>query len=287
MILKSILGEQKEFSSKEAVIAFVKENLSQIIDFKKSVEQKSVDKGVAVSCKSLNSVRMEVADKAISVDKDYYYIAVNTTNILDSHDDLHVSGMWNKSISEQQGRNYLVDTHELTIGTTIVKKEHIEIFVAKVTFASLGMPYAGSTQVLVYKFRKDKVIDQKSKDWLESGDAIQASVRMQYVSLKFALDSNAPEDKEAKKNYDDYIDQIANKSDFEYIPYFFIITEAKNVRESSLVPFGSNSITGNIIRQKDIEPLESTQNKEAKPLFNTEHQKQLKDLSNKLKNLKW
>lgn len=282
MILKSILGESKEFSNKEAVVAFVKENLSQIIDFKKSVEQKSVDKGVAVNCKSLNSIRMEVADKAISVDKDYYYIAVNTTKVLDSHDDLHDDGIWNKTVVDQQGKNYLVDTHELTIGTTIVKKEHIEIFVANVTFASLGLPYSGSTQVLVYKFRKDKVIDSKAKSWLESGDAIQASVRMQYVSLKFALDSNAPEDAEYKKTYDQYFEKIANKDDFEYIPYFFVITEAKNVRESSLVPFGSNYITGNIIGNKNNQPLKSTEKTE--PSKDTQMLKELNHLLEKLKN---
>lgn len=284
MITKSILGEQKEFSSKEAVIAYVKENLTQIIDFKKSVEQKSIDKGIAVSCKSLNGLRLEVADKAIKTDKDHYYIAVNTTNILDSHDDFHTNGIWNKTVKDQQGKNYLVDTHELTIGSTIVRKEHIEMFVAKVTFASLGLPYTGSTQVLVYKFRKDKVIDAKAKEWLDSGDSIQASVRMQYVDLKFALDSNAPDDAVAKKNYDDYFPLIANKSDFDYIPYFFIITEAKNVRESSLVPFGSNSSTGNII--KDIEPSEDTQ-KDVKPSEDTKRQKQAEELLNKLKNVKW
>lgn len=284
MIIKSILGEQKEFTSKEQMISFVKENLNQIMDFKKSVEQKSVDKGVAVQCKSLNSVRMEIADKAIKPDKDYYYIAVNTTGILDSHDDLHVNGIWNKTLIDQQGKNYLVDTHELTIGTTIVRKEDIEMFVAKVTFSSLGMPFSGSTQVLVYKFRKDKVINATAKEWLESGAAIQASVRMRYVGIKFALDSNAPEDAVSKKNYDDYIGVIANKDDFEYIPYFFIITEAKNEKESSLVPFGSNAITGNII--KDIEPSADTQNKDEKPLNNTLRQTQLKQLSNKLEKLK-
>lgn len=284
MITKSILGEQKDFSSKDAVIAYVKENLTQIIDFKKSVEQKSIDKGIAVSCKSLNGLRLEVSEKAIKTDNDYYYIAVNTTNILDTHDDLHVNGIWNKTVKDQQGKNYLVDSHELTISNTIVRKEHIEIFVAKVTFASLNLPYPGSTQVLVYKFRKDKVIDQKVKDWLDSGDAIQASVRMQYVDLKFALDSNAPEDAVAKKNYTDYYPLIANKDDFEYIPYFFIITEAKNVRESSLLPFGSNSSTGNII--KEIEPSEDTQ-KDVKPSLDTKRQEQAKELLNKLNKVKW
>lgn len=283
MILKSILGEEKEFSDKEALFSYVKENLNQILDFKKSSIQKSVDKGVAVSCKSLNSVKMEVAEKAITVDKDFYYIAVNTTNILDSHDDLHVNGIWNKTLIDQQGKNYLVDSHELTLGSTIVRKEHIEMFVAKVTFKSIGMPYDGSTQVLVYKFRKDRVINPMVKEWLESGDAIQASVRMQYVVIEFALDSNYPDDADSKKRYDDYIGTIANKSEFEYIPYFFIIKEAKNVRESSLVPFGSNHATGKL---KNIEPLESTHT-DAQPLLNTKRQEQATELLNKLKKVKW
>ena len=265
MIKKTILNENREFSTKEELISYVKENVNQIIDFKKAVEQKSVDKGSMVNCKVLNNVRLEVSEKAITTDNDYYYIATNTTRILDSHDDLHVNGIWNKSATEQSGKNYLVDTHNLTLSGTIVRKEHIEIFVAKTTFASLGLPYEGSTQVLVYKFKKDKVINPVAKEWLESGDAIQASVRMQYVSIEFALDSNYPEDVKAKANYDAYINEIANKDDFEYIPYFFIIKEAKNVRESSLVPFGSNSATGNIIGRKkeDIEPEYSTQKDES------------------------
>ena len=262
MIVKSILNEQKEFATIEDLKVYVKENANQIIDFKKSIEQKSVDKGIMVNCKVLNNFRLEVSEKAIQTDKDYYYIAVNTTRILDSHDDFHANGIWNKTVVDNSGKNYLVDSHNLTLSDTIVRKEHIEMFVAKTTFASLGLPYEGSTQVLVYKFRKDKVINQVAKEWLESGDAVQASVRMQYVSIEFALDSNSPEDAKAKQNYDTYINEIANKNDFEYIPYFFIIKEAKNVRESSLVPFGSNSATGNIISRKkeeNIEPEDTTQ----------------------------
>ncbi len=77
------------------------------------------------------------------------------------------------------------------------------------------------------------------------------------------MDSNDPEDVTLKKNYDEYLPYIANKADFEYIPYFFIIKEAKNVRESSLVLFGSNPVTGNF---KDNEPSKDTQHKqEQKP----------------------
>lgn len=270
-MIKSRLFPNKTFTTKEDLFAHIKANLSTIIAEKTSVEQKSYEKGIAVTCKVANSFRMMVAEKAIEVDDDYWYIVVNTTMILDSHDDLHDNGIWNDSIVDEQGKNYLVTDHELKVCSVIVKAKYIEMFVAKVSFSSLGMPYSGNTEALIYKFRKDKVINEDVQKWLESGDEIQASVRMQYGVIEFALDSNDPDDKEWKKRYDSYINKIANKADFEYIPYFFVIKQAKNVRESSLVIFGSNPVTGNNIQRKDIEEVdEITQNKVETDLLQSE-----------------
>lgn len=252
-MIKVNLFPGKQFNTKKDLFDHIKANLESIIESKKSSEQKAYEKNISITCKVLNGIKLNVAEKAIEIDNDYWYIAVNSTMILDSHWDLHVDGLWDASIVDDQGKNYLVADHELKLANTIVKKEHIEMFVAKVSFASIGFPYPGNTQVLVYKFRKDKVIHEVAAKWLESGDEIQASVRMMYGVIEFALDSNDPDDKEWKKRYDKYIDKIANKAELEYIPYFFVIKEAKNVRESSLVIFGSNHVTGNIIQQKDIE----------------------------------
>lgn len=246
MITKSILGVKKEFANNDELFAYVKSNLTQIIDAKK-VEQYSCNKGQSVTCKVLNGTKLMVAEKAIAVDDNYWYIAVNSTRVLDSHDDLHMDGLWNTTVKDQQQKNYLVADHSLTIDSTIVKKEHIEMFVANVAFEALGYNYKGDTQVLVYKFPKTQVIHDKARYWLESGDEIQASVRMRYVTIEFALDSNSPEDEVFKKRYVEYIGKIANRQDFDYIPYFFIVKEAINQRESSLVLFGSNHVTGNII----------------------------------------
>lgn len=255
-MIKSIYFPNKDFSTKEDLFSSLRENISLIIDAKKADIQKSCEKGLSVSCKSLDLLKFQDQTKGIKIDDAYYYIAVNTTKILDSHNDLHVDGLWNKSIKEQQGNNYLVADHELCIDDVIVRKEYIEMFVAKLPFSLLGKPYAGDTQALIYKFPKDKVIHSKAKEWLESGDQIEASVRMQYVTIEFAMDSNAPQDETEKKRYDEFIGMIANKDEFEYIPYFFVVKEAKNVRESSLVVFGSNSVTGNI---NNIEPTKVTQ----------------------------
>lgn len=252
-MIKSIYFPDKTYSTKEELFKDLRENAEDIMSLKKAQIQKSCEKGLSVTCKSLDLLKFTDQLKGIKIDDNYYYIAVNTTRILDSHDDLHIDGIWNKSIKEQQYKNYLIADHDLELSKVIVKKEYVEMFVAKIPFALLGKDYEGETQALIYKVPKDKIINQVAKEWLESGDDIEASVRMQYVSLFFALDSLNPEDAAAKKNYDDYIDTIANKGDFEYIPYFFGIKEAKNVKESSLVVFGSNSITGVITDNKQAE----------------------------------
>lgn len=259
----------KEFETKEEMFKELKSNLDLIIDKKKSEFQYSRDKGTAISCKSLNGIKLNDAEKAsIEIDDDYYYIVVNSTNILDSHEDLHVDGIWNKSVADNQGKNYLVTDHELEINNVVVRKEHIEMFVATVSFKSLGYPYAGNTQILVYKFRKDRVLIQSVKDWLESGDEIQASVRMRYVTIEFAMDSNDPEFSTERKRYEQYKTRIANIEDFDYVYYFYVIKDAVNQRESSLVVAGSNHVTGNIIENKNTEPSKvedtQTENKEEK-----------------------
>lgn len=252
-MIKSIHLPDKEFETKEELFIALKENLELILDAKKSVIQKSCEKGLSVTCKSVNYIdllKFEDQTKGIKVDDNFYYIAVSTSKILDSHDDLHIDGMWKKSILESQGKNYLVADHCLELDKVIVRKSYVEIFTAKIPFSLLGKPYEGNTEALIYKVPKDKIINKVAKEWLESGDEIEASVRMQYVTILFALDSNKPEDEKAKKVYDEYINQIANKEDFDYIHCFFVIKEAKNVRESSLVVFGSNHVTGNVTNNK-------------------------------------
>jgi len=278
-MMKSIYFPDKTYSTKEELFKDLRENADDIMALKKAQIQKSCEKGLSVTCKSLDLMKFSDQLKGIKIDDDYYYIAVNTTRILDSHDDLHIDGIWNKTIKEQQFKNYLVADHELKISDVIVKKEYVEIFVAKIPFSLLGKPYKGDTQALIYKVPKDKIIHQKAKEWLESGDDIEGSVRMQYVTLFFAMDSLNPEDAAAKKNYDDYYDTIANKEDFEYIPYYFGIKEAKNVKESSLVVFGSNWATGVLENKQAEKSLED--NKEEPDTSTQKSEQLLKDLLNK------
>ena len=133
--------------------------------------------------------------------------------------------------------------------------------VMDIQFKSLGYDFDGETEALVNKIHKDK-IKAEYKEYLDN--EIQASVRMQYVKIDLALNSEEKEDEEEKKVFDANINNIANKENFENIDYFWVVSEAKNVNESSLVLFGSNSATGLLTEplkdtQKNIEPSIDTQ----------------------------
>lgn len=274
-------GEHTFFESKEDLFKHLRQNKELLIDAKKSVIQKSVDKNASVVSKCLDLLKFTDQLKGIKIDDNFYYIAVNSTLILDSHDDLHDNGIWKKSVQEIQGKNYLVCDHELEVLQTITRKEHIEIFTAKVPFSLIGQPYDGDTEILVYKIPKNQIKIEAVKEWLDSGDSIEASVRMRYVTILLAMDSNDPEDETEKSNYDNYINKIANKNDFEYIPYFYIIKEAQNVRESSLVVAGSNHATGLVNNNKQAEKSLET-NEPSQDTQKAEREAQmLKELLNK------
>jgi hypothetical protein len=268
----------KSFESKEDLFKALKENEGLIIDAKKSQIYKSFEKGLQVVTDQKQIEKaFNGAEKAINFDSDYYYFVVNSANFLDSHKDMHVDGNWNKSVKEQQGKNYLVFDHSLKRSDIIAMKKDVEQFTAKVSWSLLGKNYEGETYSLVYKVAKNKIVSKEAKEWLEAGHEMEASVRMQYVKVEMAIDSKDVDYAKYKEVFDAYYEVIANKSDFEKIDYFWVVKEAKNVMESSLVLFGSNSATGEISNKdneavendtSNKEPLQDTQNEQKKQIIN-------------------
>lgn len=235
----------KEFKSKEELFKALAENETFIHDAKKSQFYKSFEKGLQVVTDQKQIEKaFDATEKGIKFDSDYYYFVVNSANFLDSHRDVHADGNWNKSVKDQQGKVYLVFDHSLKRSDIIAMKKDVEMFTAKISWDMLGKNYDGETYSLIYKVKKDKIVNKEAKEWLEQGHELEASVRMQYVKIETAFNSTNPDYSKKKEVYDTYYPQIANKEDFEEIEYFFVVKEAKNVMESSLVLFGSNSATG-------------------------------------------
>jgi len=258
------------YETKQELFKALKANKDFIINSKKSKIQESINKGLSIVTNQTKVSKTISACKNIEMDENYYYFVVNSSRILDSHKDVHLDGNWEKTVKEQQGRVYLVFDHQLKRDDIIAMKEDIEMFTAVIPFSAISKDYEGNTYVLIYKVRKDKIINSQAKEWLDKGYSFEASVRMQYMDILLALDSSLEEDKKEKENFDKIYPVIANKEEFENLNYFWGVKQAKNVMESSLVLFASNQATGRMEENK-IEPSIDTQEQKEAVKTDTSH----------------
>jgi len=186
-------------------------------------------------------------------------LAINTTNILDSHSDVHIPGLWNKSLKERKDI-YLLKEHKLQFENIIA--DDVKASAMKMTWKELGFKFDGETEVLIFDATIDKSRNEYMFDQYAKGRVKQHSVGMQYVKLFLCMNSESKWDQEEKANWDKYISQVINKAVAEEQGYFWAVTEAK-VIEGSAVPLGSNYATPVI----SIEPVNSTQStKGAEPV---------------------
>ena len=274
----------KEFESKADLFKALVENESFIIDAKKSQVYKSFEKGLqVVSDQKTIEKAFNDSEKGIKFDSDYYYFVVNSANYLDSHNDMHVDGNWNKSVKDQNGKVYLVWHHDFSKTENIIAfPEDIEMMTSKVEWSLLGKSYDGETYSLIYKVKKDKIVNENVSKWLKEGRKLQLSVRMQYIKLETAFNSDDEDYSKQTENYNKYYPLIANKDEFKEIEYFFIVKEAKNVMESSLLPFGSNSATAEISQVENKTSADTITPETQEPSIDTQKQEELlKELLNK------
>ena len=275
MIYKAKELPGKTFATKEELFKELYENKSLIIESKKAEIYKSHEKGLSIITNQNSISKISETTKSFEMDNDSYYFVVNSSNILDSHTDMHIDGNWEKTVKEQQGKVYLVFDHQLKRNDIIAMKKDIEMFTATLPYKAIGKDYPGDAYCLVYKIKKSAIINEDAKTWLEKGYDFEASVRMQYMDLDVAFDSAYKDYAKEKENFDKYYPLIANKEDHDEIVYFWVVKQAKNVMESSLVLFGSNSATG-LIQENKEEPDDSTLENKEEPLNSTQSETKIK-----------
>ncbi len=179
---------------------------------------------------------------------------INTTNLFDSHGDVHIDQLWNKSLKETKGL-YLVNQHNFTFEGII--SDNVKAFAKQMTWHELGLNFEGGTQALVFDSVIDKAESPEMFDRYSKGKVKNHSVGMQYVKVDLAVNDDRYE-KEFKV-WEKYFDRIANKEDVLDKGFFWAVTEAK-VIEGSAVVRGSNyaTPTQSITETKD-EPVDTTQ----------------------------
>ncbi len=195
-------------------------------------------------------------------------VAINTTNIVDSHMDLHVNGLWKKSVKESKGL-YLFQEHKYQFDKVISDK--VTASTTVMSWKELGYKYEGDTEVLLFDAEIDPTDNELMANKYKQGKVKNHSVGMRYVKIALCINSEEKYDQEEKANWDKYYPMVANKEVIEDAGYFWAVTEAKII-EGSAVPIGSNTATPTIevsesksseavIDTSENEPLQNTQEK--------------------------
>jgi len=257
-MIKSIEFGNQEFKDKAELFKALKENKELIISNKKANKTKSTPiEGVY---QNIDTITKGFND----AEEGYIYPVINTIGYMDSHNDVHIKGIWDKSSKDKQHKIYYTTDHKLEIDKIIAYPEDVEICVYDTTFKNLGYNKEGDTEVLAYKISTDvfSYANTQAVKHINAKKHFQHSVKMEYVKMSLCINSEDKEFKSEKKEFDKYISQVANHEKAYDLGFFWAQTEAKIVQEGSMLPFGSNDITpmnyGN-------EPSQDTQKAEKEP----------------------
>lgn len=244
-------------------------NQADIIALKKSEVKESDGLGLSVS-KRIHSeaIKAQFSTKPNEILKygDYIYPVINTTNILDSHGDVHITGLWNKSIKEQQGKTYLIINHDLSVGKVISQPKDVQPFTQLMNWADLGLKVEGQTEALIFKSKITERSNKDAFDAYQNNDPVEHSIRMQYVKMFLCISPDVDDDAEMaqyNENWEKYAPMVINQEDLK--GYFWAITEAKIFKEGSMVLAGSNSITPTLysLQNKNEPSDDDTQKRQA------------------------
>jgi len=257
-MIKAIELSNQEFKDKRDLFLALKENKELIISNKKATRKNS------------DSVVVDYTDDTFTVksidglEKGFIYPVINTTGYMDSHNDVHIKGIWNKSAREQTGKVYYVTDHKITIDTIVAYPKDVEVFVSDYNLKDLGYNSDGVVEGLTYKISEDvfKYSSPQAVKHIEQRLGFQHSVKMEYVNMHLCINSTDKEFKAEKKDYDKYISDVANIEKAEEKGFFWAVTEAKIVQEGSMLPLGSNDITP---MNYGSEPSDDTQKVESEP----------------------
>jgi hypothetical protein len=204
-------------------------------------------------------------------------VVMNTIGLLDSHGDVHIKDMWKRSLSHSDRKLHLQE-HKRDFDKVIA--DDSLAYVSTLSWKTLGAPYEGSTQALIFESvvkqtRNKEMFNQYKNGWVKNH-----SVGMQYSDIRYCMNSELDWAKEYKANWDKYYPMIANKEDADKRGYFTAVLEAKLV-EGSAVLFGSNWISPTLDNNMKNDPESpSDKNETVDPSKDTQQPDEQKQLVN-------
>ena len=198
-------------------------------------------------------------------------VVINTTNIIDSHNDCHIPNLWKKTLQEKK-IIYLLNNHELCFDEVI--SDEVKAYTEQTTFKALGIELNSPTEALIFEAtinaeRNEDMFKAYLKGWVKNH-----SVGMQYVQLFLCINSEEKYYSEEKTNWDKYYPIVANKEQADERGCFWAVTEAKLI-EGSAVVIGSNTATPTISVEQVTPSIDTEQEDSRKSTINPEELKEL------------
>jgi hypothetical protein len=233
-----------QFTDKKDLFRWLKANKHLLISAKKatvkyadavSVGPIAVSGGGTIDKAMPNTELLNLSEFPVKV-------VINTTNIMDGHNDVHIPGLWKKSLAEVKIM-YLLQEHRMAFDKVISDK--VIPITKLVTWLEMGQDYPGITEALIFDATIEKERNPYMAEQYAKGRVNNHSVGMRYVQIALAMNSNSKLDAEEKAVWDKYIDQVVNRDKAEEQGYFYPVTEARII-EGSAVLMGSNFATPTI-----------------------------------------
>jgi len=244
-----------KFTEKEDLYKWLVANKDSLAAQKKAIT-KEADAIIFRIVNKDGNVSKENAPFIPNTDEFTVKVVINTTNLMDSHLDVHIPGLWTKSLKENKMLMH-VQEHISKFDHIISDGADLKAMTQILSWEQLGFSnLEGKTEALVFeslvtKERNEFMFKQYSKGYVKNH-----SVGMRYVQIIMCINDKAyGAEFEA---WEKYFPMVANKETAEDMGFFWAVKEAKVV-EGSAVVLGSNFITPTLDNNFKSEPSEDTQ----------------------------
>lgn len=250
-----------EHMTRKELFSYMKKHKSEIIDMKKSATK--LAEPITVTLSNIPVVKALNKSYTYKNDEDngvvVRTIVANTYNWMDSHEDVHLPGIFSKSIKERGNRIPHLHDHKFELSAKVGKI--IDIEEREIKWRELNVGLKGNTTALILESEVKRSYNEKVYESYLNDEIDQHSVGMQYVKVDLAINDEDYEDE--YRIWKAYIDQIGNREAAEEKGYFFAVKEAKLI-EVSAVLLGSNELTPTLTNDK-FQPVDTTENKSEEP----------------------
>ncbi len=268
--------------TKEEEIQYVFKNKDLLITEKKSALKRG-DNALNIIKEEetkANKAGVEISD---SMDVLKARLVINTTNVIDSHMDCHIPGLWNKTLQETK-MLYLLQEHEMEFSKVIADSvnDGLKASAEQLRWRDLGLSWNGKTEALIFECQIKKDVNEFMFNLYRKGRVMNHSVGMQYVKLFLCINSEEAMYSSEKANWDKYYKEVANKEIADEKGYFWAVTEAKVVEGSAVVK-GSNQYTPSLEIEIEKNEAETITSETIEPSIDTHKANELlKELINKI-----